>query len=160
MDTQILRQPPGRRLGCLALILDEAGRVLMVDPAYKAGFILPGGSARPDEAPNEAAARHVHSETGLVLDFWEVVAVDYVDRAELPEGINLVFSGGVLPQRRAERIKVPPVEESRLLGAHWVSQDELHQVTEPAQRARVIDALRVVDRGKGLPLLMRGVSSA
>ncbi|MFD7584171.1 NUDIX domain-containing protein [Kitasatospora sp. NPDC059811] len=154
----IMTDPPGRRSGNLALVLNPDGAVLMVEPAHKPGrFILPGGSAEPNEPPNEAAARHVLTETGLVLDLWQIVAVDYVSAGEIPEGLNLVFWGGQLSEFKASKMVAPPVEESGVLRAVWVSLSDLASVTTIEQRARVIDALRSMERGAGVPLLLRGL---
>ncbi|MGW2543669.1 NUDIX domain-containing protein [Kitasatospora sp. NPDC001574] len=153
---EILTTPPRRRSGNAVLVLDDDGRVLLVEPAYKSGFILPGGSAEGTEPPNESAARHLLAETGLVLDLWHVLAVDYVDAGHLPEGLNLVFWGGRVSARRAERIIVPVTEKSGLLGHHWVAPGDLHRVTGAQHRARVISALRTLESGAGIPLLLRG----
>ncbi|MFD7591744.1 NUDIX domain-containing protein [Kitasatospora sp. NPDC059812] len=152
-----MTNPPGRRFGCMAVALNPAGDVLMVEPAYKPGkLILPGGNAEPYEVPNEAAARRVLMETGLVLDLWQLVAVDYVSAREVPEGVNFVFWGGRLTDRKADRVSAPPVEESGVLRTAWVSPGDLRSVTDAEQAARVIDALRAVEQGTGLPLLLRG----
>ncbi|MFI9366896.1 NUDIX domain-containing protein [Kitasatospora sp. NPDC053057] len=157
MRSVIRINPPGRRFGCVALILNPDGHVLMVRPAYKPGkLILPGGSAEPNEAPNEAAARWVLTETGLVLDLWQLVAVDYVSAGESPEGVNFVFWGGRLAARMASKAAAPPVEQSGILEAVWVPPADLPTVTDAEQTARVIDALRVVELGAGIPLLLRG----
>ncbi|MFJ4793991.1 NUDIX domain-containing protein [Kitasatospora purpeofusca] len=154
----IWTDPPGRRSGNSALILNPNGDVAMVEPPYTGGkLILPGGSAEANEAPNEAAARHVLAETGLVLDLWQVVAVDWVSAGDVPEGMNLVFWGGQLTEFKASKLAARPVEESGVLRAVWVPVNELASVTTTHQRARVIDALRSMERGAGVPLLLRGL---
>ena len=47
--------PPGRRIGALALIRDDENKVLLVKPTYKEGWILPGGGAEADESVHAAA---------------------------------------------------------------------------------------------------------
>ena len=101
----LMANPPVRRFGCVVVAFNQEGEVLMVDPEYKEGLILPGGSAEADEVPNVAAARHMLLETGLALDLWQIIAVDYVPAGEFPEGINFVFHGGILTPLQAERIK-------------------------------------------------------
>ncbi|MFJ8476039.1 NUDIX domain-containing protein [Kitasatospora sp. NPDC094011] len=153
----IMTSPPRRRFGCVALILNPDGHVLMVRPEYQpTKLVLPGGSAEPDEAPNVAAARWVLTETGLVLDLWQLVAVDYVSAGEIPEGVNFVFWGGQLPGGKAANAAAPPVERSGILETTWVPPADLPTVTDAEQTARVIDALRVVSYGAGIPLLLRG----
>ncbi|WP_145791579.1 NUDIX domain-containing protein [Kitasatospora atroaurantiaca] len=144
--------PPARRVGGVVIAFNEAGDVLMVDPNYKDGWILPGGSAEKDEAPNEAAARHLLIETGLVLDLWELVAVDYAPVGEYPEGLNFVFNGGILKARQVDRIKTG----EHLNGHRFVPMTELHEYAQPYQRQRIGQAWEARRDGKGLPLLIKG----
>ncbi|WP_329565399.1 NUDIX domain-containing protein [Kitasatospora sp. NBC_01266] len=154
--TDILSHPPVRRLGCQVIAFNPAGEVLVVDPEYKSGLTLPGGSALQGEAPNEAAARHLALETGLVLDLWQILAVDYVPEGVYPEGINLVFNGGMLTDRQVERIAVPPIAKSRLHGFRFVPMTEVSTCTEPYQRRRIRQAYNALNMAKALPLLLRG----
>ncbi|GAA2139059.1 hypothetical protein GCM10009760_20850 [Kitasatospora kazusensis] len=148
--------PPPRRLGCLVLVTNEAGDPLLVEPAGRPGLVLPGGSAAADESPNEAAARHVFAATGLALDLWQIVAVDYVPKGELVEGLNLVLYGGVLNERRIGTMK-PPAPKTRLAGHRFVPLSELHHHVEPGQRQRISQAVRAADNTDArLPLLLRG----
>ncbi|MGK4580555.1 NUDIX domain-containing protein [Kitasatospora sp. HPMI-4] len=150
----LMVNPPPRRIGCLVIAFNDAGEVLMVDPDYKDSLILPGGSAEPGEAPNEAAARHFVLETGLVLDLWQIVAVDYVPAGEYPEGINIVFSCGVLTPRQIERIKHS--EGTHLRGHKFVPMAELHKHTSPHTRQRISQAWHARYDGQGIPLLVMG----
>ena len=92
--------PPPRRVGCLVLIRDSAGKVLLVEKKYKKDegeprpWGLPGGCAEADEDPAVAARREVHEELGLHIDLGDVLAVHYMSReGDSMEGLNLVFSG-------------------------------------------------------------------
>ncbi|MCX5210073.1 hypothetical protein OG689_12340 [Kitasatospora sp. NBC_00240] len=58
---RILTDPPGRRLGHQALILNRHGAVLLIGTTYKEGLLLPGGSAERNELPHLAARRHVET---------------------------------------------------------------------------------------------------
>ena len=52
-----------------ALIFDDAGRLLVVNPTYKAHWTVPGGIMEADgETPWEACRREVHEEVGLVVE--------------------------------------------------------------------------------------------
>jgi ADP-ribose pyrophosphatase YjhB (NUDIX family) len=48
-----------------ALLRDQAGRVLLVHPAYKDVWEIPGGTAEPDESPADACTREIREELGL-----------------------------------------------------------------------------------------------
>jgi ADP-ribose pyrophosphatase YjhB (NUDIX family) len=53
------------RVGVLALIVDEAGRVLLVEHTYRRGWSLPGGSVHRNEALEDALRRELGEEVGV-----------------------------------------------------------------------------------------------
>jgi 8-oxo-dGTP pyrophosphatase MutT (NUDIX family) len=52
-------------LGVSALVMDEAGRVLLVRHSYNPGWRLPGGGVGRGEPPAEAVLRELGEEVGL-----------------------------------------------------------------------------------------------
>jgi len=50
-----------------ALIVDEAGRVLLVRKAETTVFMQPGGKYEPGETAPQALVRELHEELGLVV---------------------------------------------------------------------------------------------
>ncbi|MER7583895.1 NUDIX domain-containing protein [Kitasatospora sp. NPDC097691] len=129
---------------------NRRGDVLLVDPDYLDGMILPGGSAKPNEPPNLAASRHLHAETGLHLRLSDVLAVDFTPADRYLERLSLVFDGGTV--RDGTHIAVPARQYSGLLGARFVPVRELPNAMAPAQAARVTEALA----GRALPVLLHG----
>ncbi|MGW6917133.1 NUDIX hydrolase [Kitasatospora sp. NPDC054939] len=63
-----------------ALIRDERGRVLIVDPVYKSGWDLPGGMVE-DEEPADALVRELHEELGLTARVGRLLVVDSIPAA-------------------------------------------------------------------------------
>lgn len=54
-------------IGVKALIIDAAGRVLLVEHTYVEGWHLPGGGVAMGENPKAAVIREIKEETGLVV---------------------------------------------------------------------------------------------
>ncbi|MEV8327024.1 NUDIX domain-containing protein [Kitasatospora sp. NPDC056731] len=149
-DPRLLAKPPVCRLGCLVLVRNPRGDVLLVDPDYMDGLILPGGAAKPNEPPHLAAARNLHAETGLDLRLADVLAVDFTPADRYLERLNLVFDGGTVHDDT--HLTVPPRHRSGLFGARFVPVRQLHDVMAPSQAARATEALA----GRALPVLLHG----
>ncbi|MER7672831.1 NUDIX domain-containing protein [Kitasatospora sp. NPDC096128] len=149
-DPRLLAKPPVCRLGCLVLVRNQRGDVLLVDPDYLDGMILPGGPGKVNEPPHRAAARHLHAQTGIILRLTHAVALDYTPSDRYLERFSLVFDGGTV--RDTTALAVPPHKRSRLLGARFVPVRELPLHMAPSQAARTAEALT----GRALPLLLHG----
>ncbi|MFC5664526.1 NUDIX domain-containing protein [Kitasatospora misakiensis] len=153
-DPRLLAKPPVCRLGVQVLLRDTAGRVLLVDPDFLDGHMLPGGACRTNEPPHRAAARILHAQTGLHRPVAQLLAVDFTPADRYLERLTLVFDGGILADRDAARIAVPPRRRSNLHGARMADPREFAALLSPAQNARVQQALAAL--GRGLPLLTHG----
>jgi 8-oxo-dGTP diphosphatase len=68
---------PTTHVLALALIRDDAGRVLVVKPGYRPYWTLPGGMADENESPDAAAGREVGEELGVALTSQRLVVVDW-----------------------------------------------------------------------------------
>src|SRR4051812_31334156 len=90
-----------------ALFRDASGRVLLVEPTYKPTWEVPGGAVEREESPTAACHREVLEEIGLDRPIGRVLAVDWVpSRPERPEGLVLVYDGGVLPETDIAAIRL------------------------------------------------------
>lgn len=58
---------PTKRMGAGLLIRDSSGRILLVEPAYKPTWEVPGGVVELDECPRMACQREAAEELGLDL---------------------------------------------------------------------------------------------
>ncbi|WP_282793698.1 NUDIX domain-containing protein [Streptomyces sp. CC224B] len=146
--------PPLRRIGAVGIIRDYDGRVLLVDPAYKDGWILPGGGAHANEFPHVAVTREVQEEVGLELYPARLLVVDYVPENEaddVREGLTFVFDMGSVG---ADTPKL--INSHELTGVQWVLRDDLPEVTVPAQERRIREALRVVEGTGTVHYLVNG----
>jgi 8-oxo-dGTP diphosphatase len=136
---------PRKRMAAGALLRDEGGRVLLVDPVYKEAWDLPGGAVEAEESPQAACRREVAEELGLDRPPGRVLAVDWVpSRQGRPEGLVLVYDGGVLTPAEIAAIRVPADE---LAGFALVPPDEVTGRVSELVGRRIAACLDAADRG-------------
>ena len=134
-----------KRMAAGALFRDGTGRVLLVDPSYKETWDLPGGAVEAEESPHAACRREVGEELGLDRPPGRVLAVDWVpSRPERPEGLIVVYDGGVLS---AEEIAAIAVADDELAGFAFVPQDEVPALVTPLLARRIAACLAAADAG-------------
>ena len=101
-----------------ALIFDEQGRLLIVNPTYKDHWTIPGGIMEADgETPWEACRREVREEVGLAVEHGRLVVVDFLrPKPTKPGGMRFLFDCGVLPEAvlRAIVLQEEELSEYRL----------------------------------------------
>lgn len=128
-----------KRMAAGALFRDERGGVLLVDPVYRDTWDLPGGAVEAEESPQSACRREVAEELGRVL------AVDWVaSRPGRPEGLIVVYDGGVLSAAEAAGI-VTPADE--LAGFAFVRPDGVAGRVSPLVGRRIAACLEAVAAG-------------
>ncbi|MBB5122749.1 hypothetical protein AF335_04990 [Streptomyces eurocidicus] len=152
--------PPKRRLGALVLIRDDAGRILLVKPTYRDGWILPGGGAHQGESIADAAARELLEETGLVRRLTHYLVLDQVpasDDGTSAEGLNVVCDGGdQLSAEEAKAVIVPEAAAGELCAVRWVPPKDLDKYAQPYQARRIRAALAVLEHDAAHSLLTLG----
>jgi len=123
-----------------ALIFDEQGRLLVVNPTYKAHWTVPGGIMEADgESPWEACRREVLEEVGVRVGRGRLVAVDFLrPRPSKPGGMRFLFDCGVLAEDvlRGITLQTEELSEHRLV----TPADALELLSGPLRR-RVGEAL-------------------
>ena len=93
-----------------ALILDEAGRVLLVEPNYKEHWEIPGGVIEVGETPSQGCAREIAEELGLTREPGRLLVVDWAPHPEQGDRVLFVFDGGVLTEPEIATIRLQPEE--------------------------------------------------
>ncbi|WP_422070988.1 MULTISPECIES: NUDIX domain-containing protein [unclassified Streptomyces] len=93
-----------------AIVRDERGRVLIVNPVYKERWNLPGGHLEEGELPTAAARREVREEIGLDLEIGDLLVIAWVTRAE-GSHVFYVFDG---PQLSPEQQQAITLQESEI----------------------------------------------
>jgi 8-oxo-dGTP diphosphatase len=138
------------RMAACALFRDEDGRVLLVDPVYRETWDLPGGAVEADESPQAGCCREVAEELGLDRPAGRVLAVDWVpSRPERPEGLVVVYDGGILSPAEIAAITVPA---SELAGFAFIPPGEVAGRVTPLVGRRIFACLEAADRGLVLSL--------
>jgi 8-oxo-dGTP diphosphatase len=79
-----------------ALIVDPAGRLLILKPTYKKGWTVPGGQIDADgESPWEACRRETLEECAIAVQRGRLVCVDFLHpRPQRPGGVRFLFDCG------------------------------------------------------------------
>ncbi len=96
-----------------ALIRNRADEVLIVNPTYREGWLIPGGVVDRDESPMECCRREIREEIGLDLPLSRLLCLEYLPRREFkPEAIHFIFDGGLLDDEKIRNIRLPEVELS------------------------------------------------
>jgi 8-oxo-dGTP pyrophosphatase MutT (NUDIX family) len=114
---------PVYMVGAMALIQDDAGRILLLEHTYRRDIPwgLPGGWLKRSESPEAGLAREVLEETGLTVrvdallsaDFWGSTQFDLLYRCS-------VLSGTYRPSDETSNHCWSPIHElPRLLPNQW-----------------------------------------
>lgn len=141
---------PGKRMAAGALVTDERGRILLVEPTYKERWEIPGGTVERDESPLAAVVREVEEELGLIVEPGRLLVTDWVPaRPPRTEGLMMVFDGGTLGAERAALIRVPADE---LRGWAWCTGREAAERLPERLFRRIAAAVRARSEGTCLYL--------
>ncbi|MBM0256507.1 NUDIX hydrolase [Micromonospora sp. 4G55] len=133
-----------------AVLLDGAGRVLVVHPTYKDVWEVPGGMLEPGESPLQACEREIEEELGLGLSVGDLLCVDWVPPSPPWDGgLMFVFDGGVLGPEQIDSIRLRSEELDRM---RFIEPAALGQVLIPRLAQRVVQALAARARGGGVYL--------
>ncbi|MFE2039726.1 NUDIX domain-containing protein [Streptomyces sp. NPDC059477] len=141
--------------GAAALFRDAEGRVLLVEPNYREGWTLPGGTIESDdgETPRQGARRETAEEIGLDRPLGRLLAVDWVHKPGWPPLVSYLYDGGVLDARDLKAIRL---QEEELLSWRLVPREELGTHLLGTMGPRVLAALDVLAEGAGTAELENG----
>ncbi|MFJ9682524.1 NUDIX domain-containing protein [Streptomyces sp. NPDC101194] len=127
---------------------DARGHVLLVEPNYREGWALPGGTVESDtgESPRQAAHRETVEEIGLDLKPGRLLAIDWARGPERPPIAAYLYDGGVLDETALKAIRL---QEEELLSWKLVGRDDLGRYLRDGLATRLRAALDVLDSGGG-----------
>jgi 8-oxo-dGTP diphosphatase len=135
-----------KRVSADALIRNQAGHILLVDPDYKPDWDLPGGMAEANEPPPEAVERELTEELGLALSVGNLLCVDWVS----PHGpwddlLSFIFDGSVLTP---EQIAVLKPHDTEIRAYEFCDRNQAQQRLRPYVWRRVSKALEALTSGQ------------
>ncbi|WCD89541.1 hypothetical protein KPP03845_105962 [Streptomyces xanthophaeus] len=141
--------------GAAALYRDAQGRVLIVEPNYREGWVLPGGTVESDrgESPRTAARRESAEEIGIDVPLGRLLAVDWVLGPARPPIVAYLYDGGVLD---AEQLASIELQQEELLSWRLVEPAELTAHLHGSLALRAVEACRVLESGEGTVELENG----
>ncbi|MER5382869.1 NUDIX hydrolase [Streptomyces sp. NPDC002688] len=141
--------------GAAALFRDTEGQVLLVEPNYREGWALPGGTVESDggESPRQGARRETAEEIGLDVELGRLLAVDWVQGPGRPPLVAYLYDGGVLGEHDLEAIRL---QEEELLSWRLVPREELAAYLPGALGRRVLAGLDVLAKDSGTAELENG----
>ena len=95
-----------------ALVWNRKGRLLVLEPTYKAGWTIPGGIVEADgETPWEACRRETREECGVELRHGRLVCVDFLrPRPGRPGGMRFLFDCGIFDDDTLSALVLQPDE--------------------------------------------------
>lgn len=134
---------PTRRLASAAIIRDEAERVLLVEPNYKDGWTLPGGTTEAGEDPRTGCFREVLEEVGLQLPAGRLLLVAHgLQQGIWGDSVSFLYDGGQIPANTTIT-----VQEEELLGYEWVAPTELDNYLPGKVAERIRTAIACIADG-------------
>jgi ADP-ribose pyrophosphatase YjhB (NUDIX family) len=141
--------------GAAALFRDAEGRVLLVEPNYREGWALPGGTVESDdgETPRQGARRETLEEIGLDREMGRLLAVDWVHGTARPPIVAYLYDGGVVTEADLAAIRL---QEEELLSWRLVARPDLTTYLPGSLGHRVLAALDVLTEGTGTAELENG----
>jgi len=131
-----------------ALIRDAGGRVLLVEPAYKATWEIPGGMVEAGESPAAACGRELLEELGLPLPVGRLLVLDWaISVPGRGDGVRFIYDGGYLPD--GATLTLP---EEEIVSARFVDLAAVGALCAAGLATRVWAAVGAADRGEVVEL--------
>ena len=118
-------------VGVLGIVLDDQGRILLVEQTYRSGWYLPGGGVRKKEALDAALRRELREEVGVEPTEPPRLHGLYWNFAESKSDYVTVFV--------VERWTRQPARSLEIANVAFFAPTDLPEDTSPAARRRIAE---------------------
>ncbi len=118
-------------VGVLALVVDDEGRILLVEQTYRSGWYLPGGGVRRKEGLDDALRRELREEVGVEPTSPPRLQGVYWRFGESKSDYIAVFV--------VESWRRRPAKSLEIARDAFFAPDELPEDTSPAARQRIAE---------------------
>lgn len=94
-------------MGAGALIRNEKGEILLMQPTYKKNWEIPGGIVEANESPYQACLREIKEELAIEVKVNRLLCIDYnPPMTDYLESLMFIFDGGILLEEKVYKIRV------------------------------------------------------
>ena len=152
-DKEFYASLPKKRIGAGALLFYNS-ELLIVQPTYNPGWILPGGTLEAEESPLEGLHREVHEELGIEIEPLTLLAVDYIHNRDVKgEYIQFLFCAKDLSEHQAQSIRL---QEYELKDFKFVPLETAYEMLVINVARRVKNALQALEEKNAALYLENG----
>ena len=134
------------------IVLDEQGKILLLEEPRKSYLALPGGTGQMHESPRQTAIREVKEETGLDVILQALLCVDYEDDGGI-EHLNFTFQA-----RKADPSQEVCFPDGEASGHRYVEFEEAKPLVNPRSAERFIQCMDAIKTG--IPLYLENGTKA
>jgi 8-oxo-dGTP pyrophosphatase MutT (NUDIX family) len=129
------RLTKGKTLGVRGLVLDDEGRVLLIEHTYIEGWYMPGGGVDRGETAEQALVREMLEEAGVKVIGRPTLLSVHDNRRVFPEDHVLIY--------RVNRwVQVEATQHGEIARMGFFAPDALPEGTTRATRNRIEEALK------------------
>lgn len=135
-----------KRVATNAVIRDEQGQVLLVDPGYKPDWDIPGGMAEANEPPTVAIRRELREELGMEIRVGALLHLEWAAPHDpWDDQLVFLFDGGTLTEADKGTLRLA---DDELRAWAFVAPDEAKKRLRPYVYERLRVALDNLASGR------------
>ncbi len=152
-DATFYASLPKKRIGACALLFYKHD-LLIVQPTYNPGWILPGGTVEAEESPLEGLHREIQEELQIRIEPTILLSIDYISNRDVKgEYVQFLFACKDLTENQVQNIKLPLYE---LNDFKFAPIEQALKLLVPAVAKRVESTLNSQEKIPGAIYLENG----